>query len=334
MVLALIMGVGSPAFAQPDPTTPPDEGGTDEVTTLRSNLESAAAGWLEAEAALQAAKTKQVELEKVLQDAELDLARARVGVARYAGEAYKTGRVGVLGTILSATSPDEFIGRAVAIDRMTQRDQVLMSDLADAKHRAEEAKKGIEQTIQEQSTASQDMRKRQLAAERALAGMGWKAVSGWLDPDSPAARPAPRNANGGWERESCLVNDPTTGGNGCITPRTLHALNEAQDAGFGRFVSCYRANPPRYEHPKGRACDFSANKSGFVDSSAGGDDRSYGDRLASFFVKNASSLGVMYVVWYCKIWITGGWKFYSSTGSSCGDNPAGDHTNHVHLSIY
>ena len=61
----------------------------------------------------------------------------------------------------------------------------------------------------------------------------------------------------------------------------------------------------------------------------------YGNRLAAFYVKNAKALGVMYVVWYCQIWQYGvGWHRYNSTGSNCGDAPAGDHTNHVHLSVY
>ena len=39
-----------------------------------------------------------------------------------------------------------------------------------------------------------------------------------------------RPGNGGPER--CSVKDPTT--NGCLTPRTLHALKTTQAAGFTR----------------------------------------------------------------------------------------------------
>ncbi|BCJ76697.1 hypothetical protein CS0771_62410 [Catellatospora sp. IY07-71] len=61
----------------------------------------------------------------------------------------------------------------------------------------------------------------------------------------------------------------------------------------------------------------------------------YGDRLASFFIKNARRLGVLYVVFYCKIWLPGsGWQHYDSGGAKCGDSPSADHTNHVHLSVY
>jgi len=330
VVMALVVSLAVPASAQP--TTPPDEGSSNQLNTLRANLETAAAGWLDAEAALTASTAKQAELQERLTRAEMDITRARVGVALYAGEAYKTGRLGTLGAILSATSPDQFLNRMSEIDKMTQHDQVQLAQLSDARRRAAEAKAAIDTEIATQQAMQTEMAKRRQAAERALSSMGGYAINGWMDPNSPAARPAPRNPNGSWPKEYCTINDPTT--SGCITPRTLHAMREAQANGFKRYVSCYRPGN-QYEHPKGRACDFSASQSGFVNASAGGDDRLYGDKLASFFVKNAIALGVMYVVWYCKVWIVGtGWKNYSSTGSKCGDSPAGDHTNHVHVSIY
>lgn len=279
-VFALVSALGSPAAAQP--TTPPDEGSSNQLDTLRANLENAAIGWLDAEAALAASKSRQVELQNVLTHAELDMARARVGVARYAGEAYKTGRLTTLAAMLHATSPDNFLDRATAINKMTQHDQVVMAELTDAKRRAAEAKAGIDAEIAQQAAAVDEMNRRRIAAEKALVAMGSKAVNGWLDPNSRAAFPAPRNPNGSWPRELCTINDPTT--SGCITPRTLHALNQAKEAGFTRFVSCYRPGT-RYEHPKGRACDFSASRNGFVNSNASGGDRNYGDRLASFYVK-------------------------------------------------
>lgn len=329
LVMALVVALGAPASAQP--TTPPDEGSSNQLNTLRSNLEAAAAGWLDAEAALAASHAKQQELQDKLTLAQMDMERAKVWVAKYAGEAYKTGPLRTLGAILSATSPDQFLDRAVAINKMAQHDQVQLAQLTDARRRAAEAKAAIDAEIVTQQNMQTEMAKRRQAAERALSAMGSYAINGWMDPNSPAARPAPRNPDGSWPKEYCTVNDPTT--SGCITPRTLHAMQEAQANGFKRYVSCYRPGD-RYEHPKGRACDFSATPGGFVNSSAGGDDRLYGDKLASFFVKNATALGVMYVVWYCKVWIAGVWKSYSATGSKCGDSPAGDHTNHVHVSIY
>jgi hypothetical protein len=329
----MLIGLAAPAWAEPTPlpTTPPDEGSTPTLDTLRSNLEAAAIGWLDAEAALSASKVNQVELQDKLTVAELDIARARVGIGKYAGEAYKTGRVGVLGVMLNATSPDDFLSKAMAFNKITQRDQVRLEQLADAKRRAAEAKLAIDEEIRKQTEATAEMAKRKTAAERALAAVGGGATRGWLDPNSRAATPAPRNVDGGWPAEWCSINDPTTAG--CITPRTNHAMREAQKAGFTRYVSCFRAGN-KWEHPKGRACDFSTNPSGFNGTAQGG-DKDYGANLASFFVKNAIALGVMYVVWFCEIWHVGaGWRKYNTAGSVCGDNPSPDHTNHVHVSIY
>lgn len=332
---AVLLCLVTPASAvppEPTTTTPPNEGGGNTLDTLRNNLEAAAIGWLDAEAALATAKTEQVRYQEELTIAELDIARARVGVGKYAGEAYKTGPLTVLGAMLNATSPDDFLGRATAIDKITQRDQERLRLLREAKERATAAKKRIDEALAAQEAAVGEMAKRKSAAERALSAVGGGATRGWLDPNSRAATPAPRNSNGSWPRETCSINDPTT--SGCITPRTNHAMKEAIKAGFTRYVSCYRPGD-RWEHPLGRACDHSANKSGFVNSSAGGDDKIYGNNLAYFYVKNAIALGVMYVVWYCDIWHVGtGWRKYNSAGGNCGDSPAGDHTNHVHVSIY
>lgn len=332
-VLLLLFGLVGPAWGVPVPvpTDPPDEGTSPTLDTLRSNLEAAAIGWLDAEAALTDSKSKQVKWQQELAAAELDIAKAKVGVGAYAGEAYKTGRMGVLQAILNATSPDDVLGRIVAVDKITQRDQAYLADLIDAKRRAAAATKAIDDEVQRQTQASAEMAKRKTAAERALVAVGGSATKGWLDPNSRAAAPAPRNPNGSWPAEMCSINDETT--SGCITPRTNHALHEAKKAGFDRFVSCFRAGN-KYEHPKGRACDFSTIYGGF-NGTAGGADKDYGSNLANFFITNATALGVMYVVWFCKIWVVGtGWRTYYTAGSKCGDNPSPDHTNHVHVSVY
>ncbi|MGH8792390.1 MAG: hypothetical protein ACRDXX_07075, partial [Stackebrandtia sp.] len=126
----------------------------------------------------------------------------------------------------------------------------------------------------------------------------------------------------------CTADDPTT--DGCITPRMDHALTQSIKAGFQRYVSCYRSVQDGGEHPLGRACDLSAQAGGFG-GAAGGDDKVYGDNLAAWFVENASTLGVKYVIWYNQFWDpANGWGPYSGGGSG---NPSSDHTNHVHVSV-
>ena len=71
------------------------------------------------------------------------------------------------------------------------------------------------------------------------------------------------------------------------------------------------------------------HSSGFLNEAATGADKTYGNNLAAYFIKNADRLGVMYVIWYRQIWMPGtGWKAYSAQGG-----PAVVHTNHVHLSM-
>jgi hypothetical protein len=63
---------------------------------------------------------------------------------------------------------------------------------------------------------------------------------------------------------------------------------------------------------------------------ASGDDQVYGDQLASWATANADALGVLYVIWYRQVWFPGsGWRAYSGYG-----DPATEHTNHVHISMY
>ena len=120
--------------------------------------------------------------------------------------------------------------------------------------------------------------------------------------------------------------DPTT--SGCLTPRTLHAYQEVRKAGFTHYTACFRSGSSG-EHPLGRACDFSANASTFVNAAATGSDKAYGDQLAAWLLANSDRLAVLYVIWYARIWMPStGWRTYHGDGT-----PAGDHLNHVHLSV-
>jgi peptidoglycan DL-endopeptidase CwlO len=334
--VALVFGLATPVSAAPAPdpslTAPPKENGPPTMSQLRDNLAAAAEGWYEADAKLKASQKRQAELETEVQIAELEMARVKATVAKYAAEAYRTGRLGVIGMMLSASNSDDFLARAMALDKMTQRDEANLNIYLNAKRRAQGAKAAIDLQIQIQTVETAEMNKRKIAAERALAAVGGTVTRVNIDPASlPTANPVGRNPDGTFPPESCNQDDPTTGG--CLTSRTLYMLHETQRLGFDHYVSCWRSGD-QYEHPKGRACDWAANPAGFVNRSASGADKVYGDRLSSFFVKNANAFGVMYVVWFCQIWHPAvGWRRYNSAGSNCGDSPAGDHTNHVHVSI-
>ncbi|MFE9200782.1 coiled-coil domain-containing protein [Micromonospora sp. NPDC007230] len=324
---ALLLGAGlapaGPAAAAPSPSAP-DEGGSKQ---LRAALEAAAKGHIEAQARLDNSKRRQVALNGQLKQIELRLVELKAQVGEVAAHSYRVGRLTPVSALLASTDPDSFLQRAAELDVMAQRDSRRLRDLHEAQAEATRAKLALDAEVREQQKQLAILAKKKRDAEIALAKVSSGGSRGFSG-GSGSAKPAPRNPDGSWPAESCSVNDPTPA-DGCITPRTLHMLQQAKAAGYKRYVSCHRSGGGG-EHPKGRACDFSAASGGFENVSATGGDKAYGDSLASYLKNNASKLGVMYVIWYRQIWMPNtGWRSYSGGGS-----PAADHTNHVHVSMY
>jgi hypothetical protein len=316
-VVFLVAAPASPAMADP-------EGGT---KTLRDALESAAKGQADALQKLSASKKRQIALQKTVQDSQTSAKALESQVGVIANRSYRLGRTSTMTMLLDSNSPDIFLERVERLDMMAQIDSGTLKQYRDDLSRAQQAKADIDQEVKEQQKQVAALTKKKKEAELALGSVGGgSAAGGFVNANSPLAQPAPRNSDGSWPKESCTINDPTT--TGCITPRLLHAYQQARADGFTHYVACFR-HQDSGEHPKGRACDFSANATTFKDAAATGSDKAYGDRLAAYFVKNADRLGVMYVIWYRQIWLPGsGWKHYSATG-----DPAAVHTNHVHLSV-
>jgi hypothetical protein len=312
----LVFGLATPAEAAVK--APDDEGGTAE---LREQLDEASRGFLEARAKLDTSVKRQKTLAVEVAKAEAELVTRSAALGELAGAAYRTGRLGAMTALLNATSPDGFLDRAAALQSVAANEDRELRLLSETQERAARAKAAVEQEILEQRKQVATMAARKKQAERALEIAGRsQAVSGPSGDGGADAEPGPSGSG------SCSVNDPTT--SGCITPRLLHALQQAKAAGYTRYVSCYRSGGSG-EHPKGRACDFAAQKSGFGGDATGG-DRTYGNNLAGYFLRNASKLGVLYVIWYRQIWLpSSGWRSYSGAGG----DPSSDHTNHVHLSV-
>ncbi len=318
--LAVLL-VGAPAaHANPD-----KEGGS---KTLRAALESAAKGHVEAKNNLDNSKKRQKQLTTTLAGAKQKATQLQGRVGEIANRSYRQGRFTAMTMLLNSTSPDAFMERALRLDQMAKVDGKALTGYRDAVTTAERAKKAIDLEVKEQQKQVTVMAKKKAQAEQALASAGGGAVAGgFISANSPLAKPAPRNSDGSWPKESCTVDDASAG-TGCLTPRTLHAYQQARAAGFKRYTSCFSQRSSG-EHPKGRACDFAAASGGFENVNASGGDRVYGNNLAAYYVKNASRLGVMYVIWYREIWMPGtGWRAYGGRG-----DPNATHTNHVHLSV-
>ncbi|MFF0314762.1 coiled-coil domain-containing protein [Micromonospora sp. NPDC005252] len=319
---------GLRAAAAPDGD---EEGGT---PALRAQLEAASKGYLDAKRALDTSVQRQQQLAAKLKTTEAEMTVRNGKVGEIAGVAYRTGRLSTVSALLNTNTPEGFMDRAAALDVVAANEDRVLRDLHATRDEANRTRTALDGEIREQRKQVEVMAKRKEQAERALAVATSKPRTTAADTSSNRgtstanAQPAPRNSDGSWPSESCSVNDPTPA-SGCITPRTLHALNQAKAAGFTRYVSCHRSGGSG-EHPKGRACDFAAQKGGFGGDATGG-DKTYGNNLAAYFIRNSDRLAVLYVIWYRQIWLpSSGWKSYSGGNG----DPSSEHTNHVHLSVY
>ena len=327
----LTIVTAGPASAAPAPLAAPGDNGDDGEggsKSLIEQLEAASKGFVEAKEALDRSKKRQAELTALLKTIDAELAPRQDALDEIAQQTYRTGRLGPMTALLTASSSGSLLDRAQTLETVAVKQDQALRELKDTRTKQEQAKLAVDASIREQQKQLTVMAKRKAQAENALkaANQGGDAGGSSSGGSSSQAGAARRNSDGSLPGEGCSVNDPTT--SGCITPRTLHAMNEAKKDGFTRFVSCFRPSGSG-EHPKGRACDFAADKNGFGGDATGA-SRTYGNRLADYFIANASRLGVLYVIWFRRIWLpSSGWKSYSGAGG----DPSSDHTNHVHLSM-
>jgi len=312
----LLLGVATPAAADPN------EG----QGTLTEKLEAASRGYLDAKAKLEKSQQRQKELAAQLSTVESGIESQSAAVQELARNAYQAGTLTSVVSILDSGSPATLLDRLTLLDALAANERRTVNQLTETRTRVERAKAEIDAEVAKQREQLKVMNQRKEQAERALRAAGAGQSTGRVTGGAATATPAPRNSDGSWPSERCSQNDPTT--SGCVTPRLLHAYNQARSAGFKRYCSCYRSSGAG-EHPKGRACDFAAQTDGFGGVATGG-DRTYGNNLAAFFVRNANRLGVLYVIWFRQIWLpSSGWRSYSGRGS-----PSAEHSNHVHLSVY
>lgn len=319
---ALLLLLG-PGLAYADPGS--DEGGS---AALAKQLEEAAVAYSNATVALRKSQSRQTEIEKAMKTAAVDYAAKRVEVGEVAAARYKGSQIGLVSRLLDTKPGDDMLQGAALAEFLIARDDNKLHELEVIRDRGAEIRDQLNAEIHNQEKILSDMTKAKAKAEKALGRAGGMVSAGFKG-NVKVAQPTPRNADGSLPGNSCNMTDPT-GTGGCISARMYHTLLEAQLAGYTHYTRCWR-QASFGEHPLGRACDFSANANGFQDVRAQGADRSYGNSLAAWAVKNADALGVMYVIWYKQVWFPGlGWGPYTDGDGS----PAGDHYNHVHISMY
>jgi hypothetical protein len=307
------------ASAEPNGEHPEEEGAP---PLLRDVLNAAGRNYVKARAEARESKKRQLSLNLRVSEAEARLEELRPQVAQVAAEAYRTRELGAAAALLDSSGPDSFLARAVRLNEMNIVNDRKLHELNAALAELRRAKDALDAEVRNEQNQLLIMARQKKEAEKALALVGGESLTagGLVSAESPVARPGPGYGKG-FPGESCSVDDPSTGG--CVTPRTLHAYKEVRRAGFDRLAGCYRSGGP-FEHPKGRACDWSLRYQGFG-AAANRDQRLYGNNLAAFLVRNADRLGVLYVIWYSRIWFPAtGWKGYSG---------ASDHRDHVHMSM-
>jgi hypothetical protein len=342
LVVSVLLAALPPNPVHADPGAAGPEGGS---ASLRDQLDAASRGFNDAVARLDASKARQAQLTDQMRVTDSQLAQLTAEVGELAATAYKGGRIGGLVALLDSDSPDSLFQRAAALESKARLDDGKLRRLKEGKNAQRLQQTALDLEIKGQQEQLAEMDNRKKAAEKALASVGGGQKTQGFPGGAPAAAaprqpgastapsagggaaPAPRRADGTFAPESCSVKDPTT--SGCLTPRTVHALQQTQAAGFNHFVSCFRSQEDGGEHPRGRACDFAAATGGFGGVAAGA-DKDYGNRLAAWFIANAKPLGVLYVIWFKQIWLpSSGWRAYTNGDGT----PSGDHTNHVHLSV-
>jgi hypothetical protein len=320
-VTIMLVAPAAPALAAPGDTTSTADDG-DDNPLLNEVLDSTGRRYLTAKAAVDKSTKTQLDLALDVKAAESKRDELLPQVGAVAAQQYRTGGISTASFLLNSTSTDGFLKRAISLEEINALNDGKLHELDQAINEVSTAKARLDQEVAAQKQSLASMAKQKQAAEQALALVGGKSLTGgFVVAKSPEAAPAPRNSDGGFSAESCSVNDPTT--DGCITPRTYHMFLEVKKAGFNRFVGCHRNGGP-FEHPKGRACDWSLQKSGFS-VAHNADMKNYGNDLMAFLVRNADRLGILYVIWYAQIWFPAtGWKSYHGPSS---------HKDHVHVSM-
>ncbi|MFC3494099.1 hypothetical protein [Glycomyces rhizosphaerae] len=310
LLVLLVAFFPTPAAAEPD------------EETLEADLTAAIEAVADAQDEVDAANARAAELETKIGETQALFDELTTDLNEYAVYLHTEGDLQTTNAILGAENSSDLVDIMTYTGFLGDERAALMTDAGALLDQLEAERAAHADEVEAANAALEESEKAVEDLEEELEELQAENASG---PGSDGGAPAAEGYDG--DGGGCTEDDPTT--SGCLTPRTLHMYNETLEAGFDHYVSCYRSGGSG-EHPLGRACDWAADESGFQNEDATGDDKTYGDQLASWYVNNADALEVEYVIWYNEFWSpSSGWKSY--TGGN-GD-PASDHTNHVHVSM-
>jgi hypothetical protein len=326
LVTALLLVTTFSDAATAEPTPGADEDGGQNLT-VRQALDKATADYNDAKGRLDKSVADQAAIGEQMTKTQTRLGELQAQAGTIANAAYRGNRVSIVNVVLGAENADDMMHNMVTVEYMLQQEDKQLREINATQRQLDQQRKDIDAAVGNQQAQLKVMEANKKTAEDALrkAGGGSDVSSGVPTGGKVTTNPVARNSDGSFPSEGCSGDDPTT--SGCQSPRTTNMYNEARKAGFTHYTSCYRSGGGG-DHPLGKACDFSANATTFVNARATGADKTYGDSLAAWALANAKNLGIKYVIWYKRIWQAGSWKSYGGDGT-----PAGDHYNHVHISM-
>ncbi|HWS34180.1 MAG TPA: hypothetical protein VN408_15730 [Actinoplanes sp.] len=292
-------------------------------------MESTNRRYVSAKAAVDASIKNQKKLNTEVKAAEDRRDLLIPEVNSIARQQFLTGNLSTVTFLLDSSSSNDFLNKAVSLEEINSLHDKKLNELNEVIEEVTTKKAALDAELKNEQkqlgvlAKQKDSAEKQLDLVGASTGINRTVNQGLVDAKSDKAKAAPRNSSGGFSAEGCTETDPTT--SGCVTKRTLNMYKEVKKAGFDMFVGCFRTGGP-FEHPKGRACDWSLQKSGFSSASLSDTKKmKYGNNLTAFLVRNADALGIYYVIWYKQIWFpASGWKSYHGVS---------DHTDHVHVSM-
>ncbi|QVQ53451.1 hypothetical protein J4H86_06755 [Spiractinospora alimapuensis] len=155
----------------------------------------------------------------------------------------------------------------------------------------------------------------------------------------------PEDLGGSAARQPCEIpGAPFGAGNVTALTCASHQVILAEFSDLVRDGNCHRAGSGGYgdEHPLGQACDYMIITGGQMPGS-NSPEKANGDQIAAFARDNYEELGVLYVIWWNKIWNPRSyqsdtpdlplnqWRLYADGQYT--NNPTLGHYDHPHISF-
>jgi hypothetical protein len=226
----------------------------------------------------------------------VDLAAARGLVAQLAASQYMTGGADPSVSVLAADDPSSALSGMSLASHVASNQSAKVQQIQKLVNDQQKARREAEQKIKDLEKEIADLNKQRARIRQLIKK---------YKPESPSV------------------------GLGGVTARMLKAKN-AIDIEFGPFptIGCFRGGVDAQDHATGTACDFMVSTGGSSPSAAG---RAQGDRTADYAIRNASRLGVKYVIWRQRIYDmrSPGWKSMANRGGV-----TANHYDHVHISVF